>query len=190
MIIMPERLQELMDELKETSPETFYHAIHVKSYVYNMIKNTNSEGITQYTAPEIDAICKGALLHDVGKLFVKNYVLTKDSVLTEQEKEAISGHTRQGFEAVESCLTETEYDIVKNICLYHHERFDGAGYEGKTDLPLYVNIVAICDVYDALTTNRIYRDAIESDEAIAMIENGACGAFTEELIHHLKNVIE
>ena len=54
MIIMPERLQELMDELKDTSPETYYHSIHVKTYVYKMVKNTNREGITDYSAEEID----------------------------------------------------------------------------------------------------------------------------------------
>ena len=190
MIIMPERLQELMDELKETNAETYYHAIHVKSYVYKMIKSTNASGLTDYNKEEIDAICKGALLHDIGKLYVRNYVLTKTSRLTAQEKEAITEHTRHGFSAVESYLNELEYHIVKNICLYHHERFDGSGYEGITDLPMYVNIVAICDVYDALTINRVYRDAIESDEAIKMIEKGECGPFAEELIEHLKSIVD
>lgn len=190
MIIMPERLQELMDELKLSSPETFYHAIHVKSYVYKMIKQTNADGITDYSKEEIDAICKGALLHDIGKLFVKNYVLTKDSSLTPKEKDEITEHTTLGFEAVESSLNETEYDIVKNICLYHHERFDGTGYEKKTDLPMYVNIVALCDVYDALTTNRVYRDATDSDKAISMIKRGECGAFPEELFKYFVNITD
>ena len=190
MIIMPERLQELMDELKDSSPETYYHCIHVKGYVYKMIKRTNQAGMTDYNEAEIEAICKGALLHDIGKLYVRNYVLTKDSKLTDEEREDITGHTRLGFEAVESSLTELEYDIVRNICLYHHERFDGSGYEQKTELPVYVNVVAICDVYDALTSNRIYRDAVESGEAIEMIERGECGAFMEELVEHLKCIAE
>ncbi len=190
MIIMPERLQELMDELKEANAETYYHAIHVKSYVCKMIKSTNASGLTDYSKEEIDAICKGALLHDVGKLYVRNYVLTKDTKLTPQEKEDITEHTRHGFSAVESSLNELEHDIVKNICLYHHERFDGSGYEGMTGLPIYVDIVAICDVYDALTTNRVYRDAVESDEALHMIEEGACGPFKEELIQHLKSIAD
>ena len=190
MIIMPERLQELMDELKDSSPETYYHSIHVKSYTYKMIRMANKEGITNYNEEEIEAICKGAILHDIGKMYVKNYVLTKDDKLTEQERQNISEHTRLGFEAVESSLTEFEYDFVKNICLYHHERYDGSGYEGKTDLPMYVGIVSICDVYDALTTNRVYRDALESDAAIQMIEDGKCGAFTEQLIRLIKCVAE
>lgn len=190
MIIMPERLQELMDELKEASSETYYHSIHVKSYVYKMLRKTNMTGFTDYSEEEIEAICKGALLHDIGKLYVRNYVLTKDSNLTMEEREDITNHTRLGFEAVESSLNHLEYDIVKNICLYHHERFDGSGYEKMTDLPMYVHIVAICDVYDALTTNRVYRDAIDSDVAILMIQNGECGVFSQRLIEYLKSIAE
>ena len=188
MIIMPERLQELMDELKDSSPETYYHSIHVKTFVYKMIKFTNRDGLTNYSTEEIEVICKGALLHDIGKLYVRNYVLTKDSRLTELEREAITDHTRLGFEAVESSLTQFEYDIVRNICMYHHERIDGNGYEKKNGLPMYVNIVAICDVYDALTSNRIYRDALKKEEAIELIENGGCGVFSEELVKHLKHI--
>ena len=188
MIIMPEKLQELMDELKDTNPETYYHSIHVKTYVYKMIKNTNSEGLTAHSAEEIEVICKGALLHDIGKLFVRNYVLTKDSRLTELEREAITNHTRLGFDAVESSLTQLEYEVVRNICLYHHERIDGNGYEKKTGLPMYVDIVAICDAYDALTSNRVYRDALSKEEAIELIEKGECGVFREELVKHLKYI--
>ncbi len=188
MIIMPERLKELMDELKETSSETYYHSIRVKTYVYKMIKKTNREGLTDYKAEEIEVICKGALLHDIGKLFVRNYVLTKDSHLTELEKEAITDHTRLGFDAVESSLTKFEYDIVRNICMYHHERIDGNGYEKKTGLPMYVEIVAICDAYDALTSNRVYRDALNEEEAIELIEIGECGVFREELVKHLEHI--
>lgn len=190
MIIMPERLQKLMDELKESSSETYYHCIHVKTYVCKMIKLTNQDSFTQYSDAEIEAICKGSLLHDIGKLYVKNIILTKDSSLTEKERKNITEHTRLGFEAVESSLTELEYDIVKNICLYHHERIDGSGYESKTDLPLYVDIVAICDVYDALTTNRVYRDELDSDNALEMIENGKCGVFSKQLVEYLKCIVE
>ena len=190
MIIMPERLQELMDELKTTNAETFYHSLHVKSYVLAIMKHLGNDGVVSYTKSELDAILKGALLHDIGKLFVKNVILTKDSGLTDEEKECMTEHTRLGFEAVESCLTDEEYDIVKNICLYHHERIDGKGYEGKTDLPTYVQIVSACDVYDALTTDRIYRDALEPDKAISLIQNGECGVFDDKIIKYLWKIVE
>ena len=65
MIIMPERLQELMDELKATNAETFYHSLHVKSYVLAMMKHMNNDGILPYTKSEREVILKGALLHDM-----------------------------------------------------------------------------------------------------------------------------
>lgn len=190
MIIMPERLQELMDELKISNSETFYHSLHVKSYVMAMMKHMNNDGILPYTKSEREVILKGALLHDIGKLYVKNVILTKDSRLTDEEKDCMTEHTRLGFEAVESSLTEEEYDIVKNICLYHHERIDGKGYNGKTDLPLYVQIVSLCDSYDALTSDRIYRDALEPEKAISIIQNGDCGVFDEEITKYLWKIVE
>ncbi len=190
MIIMPERLQELMDELKATNAETFYHSLHVKSYVLAMMKHMNNDGILSYTKSETEAILKGALLHDIGKLFVKNSILTKHSRLTDEEREFMTKHTRLGFEAVESSLTEEEYNIVKNICLYHHERIDGKGYVGITDLPTYVQIVSACDAYDALTTDRIYREALEPEKAISIIQNGDCGYFDEKIIKYLWKIVD
>ena len=190
MIIMQEKLQELMNELKISNSETYYHSIHVKTFVYNMIKRMNTEGFTSYTGSEIDCICKGARLHDVGKLYVGNYILTKDSFLTDEEKQRMIEHTRLGFEAVEEHLNADEYEIIKNICLYHHERCDGKGYNGKSDLPIYVQAVAVCDAYDALTMDRIYREAMSRDEAISVIENGGCGSFDEKFIEFLKKITE
>lgn len=190
MIIMPESLQELMDELKISNAETYYHLIHVKSHVMKVMKSMTADGLLSYTKAEIETILKGALLHDIGKLYVKNVILTKDSYLTSKEKEDMTEHPRLGFEAVEPYLTEEEYDIVKNICLYHHERIDGSGYEGKTDLPVYVQIVSVCDVYDALTVDRIYRDALEPEKAIELIENGECGGFDSEIVKYLWKIVE
>ena len=190
MIIMPERLQELMDELKDANAESFYHSLHVKSYVMAMMKHMNNDGLISYTKSETEAILKGTLLHDIGKLFVKNVILTKMSRLTDKEKEFMTEHTRLGFEAVESSLTEEEYDFVKNICLYHHERIDGKGYEGIADLPMYVQIVSICDAYDALTSDRVYREAMEPEKAIALIENGDCGCFDERIVEYLWKLVK
>lgn len=190
MIIMPERLQELMDELKIANAETYYHSIHVKSYVYNMIKIMNMSGVTSFEPSEIECICKGALLHDIGKLFIKNKILTKPSRLDEDEMEYMVEHTTLGYDAVKECLTEQEKSFIKNICLYHHERCDGSGYNGVAELPLYVQIVSICDVYDALTSERIYRGALSSKEAVDLIESGDCGGFSPELINFLKGIAE
>ena len=188
MITMTKKLQGLMDELKNTNAETFYHSVHVKFLVNRMILLMNAVGITSYTPDELDYICKGALLHDIGKLYVKNSILTKMSSLNEEEKEAITKHTSLGFEAICNELTEDEYEFIKNICLYHHERIDGSGYQNMRDLPLYVQIVSICDVFDALNSDRIYRDKIPYNETIAMIEDGQSGYFSSDIIEFLKKV--
>lgn len=188
MIVMTEKLQAILDELKITNAETYYHSLHVKSLVFKMIKFMNSEKITNYTPDEIDYICKGAILHDIGKLCVKNVVLTKDSSLTPEEKSAMENHTITGFEMIQSELNETEFDIIKNICLYHHERIDGKGYAGKNNLPVYVQIVSICDVFDALRTDRVYRKGLSYSETMQIIKDGASGYFDENMIKCLEKV--
>lgn len=188
MIVMTEKLQSVVDELKITNAETYYHSLHVKTLVFKMIKFMNSEKITNYTPEEIDYICKGAILHDIGKLGVKNVVLTKDSSLTPAEKNDMSYHTTTGFEIIQDELSEAEYDIIKNICLYHHERTDGKGYEGKSRLPIYVQIVSICDVFDALRTDRVYRKGLSYSETMRIIKDGGSGHFDETMIECLEKV--
>jgi len=85
MIVMTPKLQEMMDNLKVTSAETFFHAIHVKNLTVKMIKKMNMLSVSDYTPFEIDCICKGALLHDLGKLGVENLVLTKETSLTDKD---------------------------------------------------------------------------------------------------------
>jgi len=188
MIIMTDKLKEMMDELKITNSETFYHGIHVKGLVYKMLKLTNQDGFTDFSKDEIDYILKGALMHDIGKLFVKNVILTKMSRLTDEEKTDMKMHTKLGFESIESELKTDEYEIIKNIILYHHERIDGSGYDGKTDLPIYVQIVSVCDVFDALKSDRIYREGLPYETVMDIIENGKSGGFAEELVDYLKKI--
>lgn len=188
MIVMTERLQSAMDELKLTNAETYYHSLHVKKLVYKMLKFMNREKITDYTPEEIDCICKGAILHDIGKLGVKNLVLTKNSSLTEEEMNNMKNHTECGFELVKDELAENEYEIIKDICLYHHERTNGEGYKGRRDLPVYLQIVSICDVYDALTSDRVYRKGFSHEAAIHIIKDGGSGHFEQGIIECLEQV--
>ena len=190
MIVMTEKLQQIIDELKVVNAETYYHSLRVKTLTFKMIKLMNSEKITSYTPEEIDCICKGAILHDVGKLDVKNAVLTKESSLTPGERSHMSHHTRSGFEIVRDELTETEYDIIKNICLYHHERTDGSGYERKRELPVYVQIVSACDAFDALCTDRIYRKGFSYYETLRIMKEGGSGYFDEGLLKCLEKATD
>ena len=99
MIEMTRKLKELMDELKRIQSETFYHCLHVKKLTYKMLQQTNRDGITRFGEDEINHICKGALLHDIGKLFVENATLTKDSALKSSEMDDIKTHARLGAQS-------------------------------------------------------------------------------------------
>ena len=85
MIKLTEKLEGLVRELKKTQPETFYHSLHVKKLVSRMLLKMNCAGVSDYQDREIEYICKGALLHDIGKLYVNNAFLTKPSALQEDE---------------------------------------------------------------------------------------------------------
>lgn len=189
MIVMTPALQEMMDNLKITNAETFYHAIHVKNMTVKMIKKMNALGFTEYSPFETDCICKGALLHDLGKLGVENFVLTKESSLSKDEWEDIKKHPLHGYEMIKNELTIDEQEIVKNICLYHHERIDGKGYMGHTDIPTYVQIVSVCDVFDALCSDRSYKNGMSHDQAFDLIKEGKAGCFSKRIIECLSMVV-
>ncbi len=107
------------------------------------------------------------LLHDIGKAFVPARVLAKPGRLTDEEFAIVRGHPRHGFEALDA--TDGIADAVKDVALHHHERPDGRGYPDRlpgTRIAELARMGAVCDVYDAITSNRPYKDGW--DAAIAM----------------------
>ncbi|MBQ7902042.1 MAG: HD domain-containing protein [Clostridia bacterium] len=189
MIVLSAKIKELMDELKKNNYETYFHCLRVKKIVNKMILKLNEDGITYYTLDEIDYICKGAFLHDIGKLYVRNFVLTKEGSLDTLETDEIHKHPEAGYEAIESELNEDERDIVRNICLYHHERIDGNGYNKLKDVPVYVQLVSIADVFEALTADRPYHDSVSDEKALEMIKEGECGKFDPRIFEYLKRAV-
>ena len=188
MIVMTTKLKEIMENLKIVNAETYYHSIHVKYLTVKMIKKMNSRSLTNFTPFEIDCICKGALLHDLGKLSVENVILTKPTALSEEEWVNVKKHPTHSYEMIKNELTEEEREIVRNICLFHHERVDGNGYAGMVDIPIYVQIVSVCDVFDALCSDRAYKEGMPFSKALEIIENGKAGAFDQQIIDCLKTV--
>ena len=188
MIVMTQKLKEIMENLKIVNAETYYHSIHVKYLTVKMIKKMNSLSLSKYAPFEIDYICKGALLHDLGKLNIENSILTKRTSLSDEDWEIIKKHPAQSYEIVENELSEAEREMVKNICLYHHERIDGNGYTGMVDIPLYVQIVSVCDVFDALCSDRAYKEGMPFSKALDMIECGRAGTFDKKIVDCLKSV--
>ncbi|SHK53988.1 HD-GYP domain-containing protein [Paramaledivibacter caminithermalis] len=112
----------------------------------------------------------GAMLHDIGKRFIPKEILNKPSPLTLKEYEIVKNHTTYGYNILKKSKKISE--IAAEIALCHHERLDGNGYPNKrmaSEINTYSKIVALCDVYDALTSDRVYKKKIEPHKALEYI---------------------
>ncbi|MCH7719532.1 MAG: HD-GYP domain-containing protein [Planctomycetes bacterium] len=112
-----------------------------------------------------------ALLHDVGKIGIRDDVLKKAGPLTDDEFKHMQEHPRRGYEVVRQI---PHFSIALDGVLHHHEHYDGQGYPdglAGTDIPLQARIIQIADVFDALTTSRAYRDAFSWTKALSILRN-------------------
>ena len=189
MIELSVNLKKMVRELKKSQPETFYHSLRVKNLTAKMLYDMGRAGAACYEEREVNSICEGALLHDIGKLALKNALLTKPAALKQEEMDHLRQHTRLGAELVERELEGEDKVIVSNICMLHHERIDGSGYEGLTSLPLYVQIVAVCDVFDALHSDRVYHRGMRLEDAFRTLRQGGCGQFAPDLLECLERAV-
>ena len=125
---------------------------------------------------DIDMITNASALHDVGKMTIDENILNKPGRLTAEEFEKIKTHTTAGAEMIWSLREYRDEPLLKyarDICLYHHERYDGSGYPyglRGDEIPIAAQVVAICDVYDALVSPRVYKAAIPHEQAMKIIE--------------------
>ncbi len=149
-----------------------------------------SERYPEYYLPsdEIDKIGMSAVLHDVGKIAIPDQILKKPGKLTEEEFEIMKGHTVKGCEILQKIpdlVDEGTYGYSYDICRHHHERWDGKGYpDGLVgdETSIWAQVAAVADVYDALTSDRVYKKAYSHEVAIQMITNGECGAFNPKVL--------
>lgn len=155
-----------------------------------MMKEFPEKGLTE---EKVSTIVAASPLHDIGKIAIPDTILLKPGKLTEEEFDYMKSHTLCGCEILEKINDNwsKEYgEVCKEICRYHHERYDGNGYpEGLkgNEIPLSAQIVSVADVYDALVNERVYKAAIPKDKAFRMIINGECGIFSPELLECLRN---
>lgn len=137
----------------------------------------------------IEELVRASALHDIGKIGIPDKVLLKPEQLTEEEFEIIMEHPKIGYEALRSAGVELGenifFSIACDISLYHHEKWDGSGYpkglKGE-EIPLSARIMALADVYDALTTKRPYKNALPHPEAVAIILNGKGRHFDPKIV--------
>ncbi len=133
-------------------------------------------------------------LHDIGKIGIDEKILNKPGRLTAEEFEEMKKHTVIGEEilcSLEIYQNELLVKVAREICRWHHERYDGRGYpdglKGE-EIPISAQVVSLADVYDALVSDRVYKKAYSHEKAIQMILNGECGVFNPLLLECLLDI--
>ncbi|HPG29689.1 MAG TPA: response regulator [bacterium] len=141
------------------------------------------------TSEFIDNISLASALHDIGKICVRDAILLKPERLTPEEFEFIKLHTINGGRMLEQCKKNVSsyylIDLAIEIAYYHHEKWDGSGYHlglSGTDIPVGACIVALSDVYDAITSKRVYKDKMAHKEAIRYISSQKGKHFSPDVV--------
>lgn len=141
-------------------------------------------------------IVTASAMHDVGKIAIDSTILNKPGCLTPEEFEIVKTHTTIGAQMLNELEIYRKEQLVQmayDICRWHHERYDGKGYPDGLkgdEIPISAQVVSLADVYDALTSQRVYKPPFSHEKAIEMIMNGECGTFNPLLLECLKDVQE
>ena len=140
------------------------------------------------SAQDIDDIALASIMHDVGKIAIPDAILSKPGRLTPEEFEVMKTHTLQGellLSRIPQLKESGAYRYACDIARHHHERWDGRGYPdglAGNDISIWAQIVSLADVYDALTSKRVYKSAFSREESLRMIKDGECGVFNPRLL--------
>lgn len=164
-----------------------YTAEHTRGVALRAVQVGEELGLAPVRLREL-AI--GGLVHDVGKLSVPNEILQKPAALTDKEYETIKRHTELGSELVRQLGFSAQ---VARLVLNHHERLDGSGYPrglGAPDLDIETRILAVCDVFDALLSRRVYRPAWTLEKALELLSRESGTAFDPVCVEALERVIQ
>lgn len=173
--------------------ESGMHVLNVQMFteilLRQLVLQTNKYNISK---SDISLIKKASSLHDIGKISVPDHILNKPGRLTPDEFEIMKNHSLAGASMLEELNAYQNEPLVKigyQICRWHHERYDGRGYpdglKGE-EIPISAQIVALADVYDALTSERVYKKAFSHEKSMEMILNGECGCFNPLLLECLR----
>lgn len=178
--------------------ESGLHTLRIRiisEILLECIMNRYPEYELDYSA--IADISNAAALHDIGKIAIPEEILNKPGKLTPEEFEIMKTHSAQGADMLDKMKgimgRNVMFEYARQICRWHHERWDGKGYPDglmEGEIPICAQVVALADVYDALTSNRVYKPPYSHEQALEMIFNGECGQFNPKLIHVLEEVAD
>lgn len=190
-------IDELASVIETRDVGTGEHVRRTKKYVRILATHlAEKERYHDILIPEvIGKMESAAALHDIGKIAVSDTILLKPGRLTPEEFDKMKIHTTKGGELVKEFFThfkeEHFYEDAYDIAMYHHEKWDGTGYptglKGE-EIPLAARIMAVADVFDALTSKRVYKDAMSPEEAFDIIFKEAGTHFDPELVEVLRTI--
>ena len=172
--------------------ESGLHVVHIRTITELLLRRLRKK-TDRYplTEADISLISTASALHDIGKINVPEEILNKPGRLTKEEFEIIKTHSAVGEHMLRQIPFNQNEPLVKvarEICRWHHERWDGRGYPDGLkgdEIPISAQVVSLADVYDALTSERCYKAAFDHETALNMIVNGECGAFNPLLLECL-----
>ena len=187
---------EVLSQIMEfRNGESGLHVVHINTLtrllLERLVENTDAYNLTP---DDCYLISIASAFHDIGKVGIDESILNKPGKLTEEEFETMKKHTLIGasmLDKLEHYKDEKMIKIAYQICRWHHERYDGKGYpDGLTgeQIPIAAQVVSVADVYDALVSKRVYKDAYSHEQAMKMILNGECGAFNPLLMEVLVEI--
>ncbi len=179
-------IESLSTAIEFRSGESGEHVRRIHDITRYMLLHTElGDGMSEET---INNIALASLMHDIGKIAIPDAILNKPGRLTAEEFEIMKTHTTQGaylLEKIPQMREHKAYQYAYDITRHHHERWDGRGYPDHLkgeEIPVWTQVVSLADVYDALISKRVYKDAYSCQEAVTMIQNGECGVFNPKLL--------
>lgn len=175
--------------------ESGLHVLHIRIltelFLRSLLEKTDKYDIS---SRDIPVICNASALHDIGKIVIPESILNKPGRLTNEEFAIMKSHSAEGAKILQGIPMREDIPLLRiayQICRWHHERYDGRGYPDGLkgdEIPIVAQVVALADVYDALTSKRAYKDAFSHEKAVNMILNGECGTFNPLLLECLKDI--
>ncbi|MBR6257457.1 MAG: HD domain-containing protein [Lachnospiraceae bacterium] len=189
----------MADLVENRDSDTGAHIQKTAAYVNIIVEGLKKKGYyaEKITPKFITDVVRSAPLHDVGKINIPDEILNKPGKLTPEEFEIMKTHTVAGKKIMENAISTVKGDNylkeARNMAAYHHERWDGKGYpEGLHGevIPLAARIMAVADVFDALTSRRVYKPAFPLEKALAIIEEGKGTQFDPKCVEALMDSLE
>ena len=172
----------MADMVENRDKDTGYHIQKTADYVRIIVEGLKAKGYyaDKITPKYISDVVLSAPLHDIGKINIPDAILNKPGKLTDEEFAIMKTHAEDGRKIIERAITvvqgENYLKEARNMAGYHHEKWDGTGYpEGLKGqvIPLSARIMAVADVFDAVSSKRVYKDAMPFEDALAILQKDA-----------------